>query len=299
MKPTDIPVVTLAEAADEPATKPTAEPTAKPMTEPTVQPTMAPAAPLTAATAEPTPVNVDENTNSVGVTVVATTPKPQTAPEEDALVMDMSKTGMIYAQTLEQIKEQGRKVVLEMNDQVSWSIDGSTIENDNLENINLEVELGNSQIPERKLEILTEGETYVELSLAHNGEFGFTAVLSVELKEAQPGQYANLFYYNEETGEFEFMCASLVSSTCKAEFEFKHASEYVIIISDDTKEMLVEEKAEVMAQAEAEAVEAMAQAKEELPAKEPRKAAGVIALILLGSIAIVIGVYLILRRKDD
>ena len=102
---------------------------------------MAPAAPLTAATAEPTPVNVDENTNSVGVTVVATTPKPQTAPEEDALVMDMSKTGMIYAQTLEQIKEQGRKVVLEMNDQVSWSIDGSTIENDNLENINLEVEL--------------------------------------------------------------------------------------------------------------------------------------------------------------
>ena len=260
---------------------------------------MAPAAPLTAATAEPTPVNVDENTNSVGVTVVATTPKPQTAPEEDALVMDMSKTGMIYAQTLEQIKEQGRKVVLEMNDQVSWSIDGSTIENDNLENINLEVELGNSQIPERKLEILTDGETYVELSLAHNGEFGFTAVLSVELKEAQPGQYANLFYYNEETGEFEFMCASLVSSTCKAEFEFKHASEYVIIISDDTKEMLVEEKAEVMAQAEAEAVEAMAQAKEELPAKEPRKAAGVIALILLGSIAIVIGVYLILRRKDD
>ena len=40
------------------------------------------------------------------------------------------------------------------------------------------------------------------------------------------------------------------------------------------------------------------QAKEELPAKEPGKAAGIIVLILLASVAIGIGAYLIFKKKD-
>lgn len=252
------------------------------------------------ATSEPTAVNVEENTNSSGVTVAAVTPKPQTMNEDkDILTMDMSKTGMIYAQTLQQIREQGREVVLEMSDQISWTIDGSTIDSDNLEDINLNVSLGSSQIPEWMLEVLTENENYIELSLSHEGEFGFTAVLSVQLDNAQPGQYANLFYYNEESNDFEFMCASLINSKCSADFEFKHASDYVIIISDDTKENLLETKSLEIAEAEAQAVEAMAQAKEELPAKEPGKAAAIIAIILLASAALGIGAYLIFKRNDD
>ena len=253
-----------------------------------------------AATSEPAAVNTEENTNSAGVTVAAVTPKPQTASEDkDILVMDMSKTGMIYAQTLQQIREQGREVVFEINDQISWKIDGSKIDSESLKDINLKVSLGSSQIPEHKLEALTENENYIELSLAHEGEFGFTAVLSVQLDNGQPGQYANLFYYNEETDDFEFMCASLINSKGIADFEFKHASDYVIIISDNTEENLLEEKAEEMDRAEDRAVEAMVQAKEELPAKEPGKAAGIIAIILLASAALGIGAYLIFKKNDE
>ena len=252
-----------------------------------------------AAASAPTAANVNGNTNSAGVTVAAVTPKPQTAAEDkDVLTMDMSKTGMIYAQTLQQIKEQGREVVLQMSDQVSWTIHGDTIETDHLEDINLKVSFGNSQIPEWKLETLTAGETYVEMALEHEGEFGFTAVLSVQLEDGRSGQYANLFYYNEQTGDFEFMCASLISSKGIADFEFKHASDYVIIISNETKENLLVEKAEEFALAQAEAEEAVMQAKEELPAKEPGKAAGIIVLILLASVAIGIGAYLIFKKKD-
>ena len=213
--------------------------------------------------------------------------------------MDMSKTGMIYAQTLQQIREQGREVVFEINDQISWKIDGSKIDSESLKDINLKVSLGSSQIPEHKLEALTENENYIELSLAHEGEFGFTAVLSVQLDNGQPGQYANLFYYNEETDDFEFMCASLINSKGIADFEFKHASDYVIIISDNTEENLLEEKAEEMDRAEDRAVEAMAQAKEELPAKEPGKAAGIIAVILLASAALGIGAYLLFKKNGE
>lgn len=73
----------------------------------------------------------------------------------------------------------------------------------------------------------------------------------------------------------------------------------MIIISSETKENLIQEKTEMLKEAKARELEAQAQAKEELPAKEPKKAAAIIALILLGSIAVGIGVYLVMKRKDE
>ena len=241
--------------------------------------------------------SMQENSAANEVVVAAVTPKPQTAPEDKSvLTMDMSGTGKIYTQTLEQIREQGRKVVLEMNDAVSWTIDGTQMGEEPLQDIDLTVVVGESKIPENRLKILTENEKYVELSLAHDGAFGFNAVLSVDLEDAQPGQYANLFYYNETTDEFEFMCATLVGSTGKAEFEFIHASDYVIIISDESKEDLLIEKAGEMQTVKRQEEEKMEQAKTELPAKEPQKAAGFLILILLASVAIGIGAYLIFKK---
>ena len=237
------------------------------------------------------------NTNSAGVTVTASTPKPYTeSGEKKTVSMDMSKTGMIYAQTLQQIKEQGMEVELKVNDKASWFIDGSTIEGDELVDINLGVTFGNSRIPKEKLAILTENEKYVEMSLTHEGEFGFTIVLSIKLEEAQPGQYANLFYYNEEAGDFEFMCATVIGNAGSADFEFSHASDYVIIISGETKETLLQEKEGALEEVKMRELETIAQAKEELPAKEPGKAAMIIVLILLGSVAIGIAIYLVKRR---
>lgn len=231
--------------------------------------------------------------------MTAATPKPYTESSEKKTVsMDMSKTGMIYAQTLQQIKDQQMEVELRVSDQASWFIDGSTIENESPGDINLGVAFGESRIPKERLAILTENEKYVEMSLAHEGEFGFTILLSVKLEDAQPGQYANLFYYNEEKGDFEFMCAAVVSNAGRAEFEFSHASDYVIIISDGTKENLLQERAGALEEIKARELEAQAQAREELPAKEPGKAAAFIALILLGSVAIGIAVYLIMKRKE-
>ncbi len=235
--------------------------------------------------------NVQENTNSQGLTVTAATPKPQTT-VEDASIIDAGQTGMVYAETLKQIKEQGTNVTLQMDDHVSWTIDGSTIASDPKEDVDMGVMLGTSRIPKEMLHALTENENYIEVSLAYEGAFGFTAKLSVKLDQAQAGQYANLFYYNEETCAFEFMCATQVSSTGRANYEFMHASDYVIIISDDTKETLLAERAQELAKAQS-------YIKVEMPAKEPTKAAGIITLILLISAGLVIGVYLILRRMME
>lgn len=308
-KPTAKPAV---QQAAQPTVEPVAPPTAKPMAQPTDKPaaeSAATSAPMesqevsvqgegtgttsgtdNAKAAESTsyPVSTQENTNSMGLTVAAATPKPQTA-EEDATMMDVGQTGMVYAESLKQIKEQGIKVMIQINDQINWIIDGSTIEDEVTEDFDMGVRLGTSQIPKEMLKALAQNENYVEMSLAHEGVFGFTAQLSVKLEKAQPGQYANLFYYNEVTNAFEFMCATQVSSTGRASYEFRHASDYVIVISDEIKDTLLDEKAK-------EIVKAQTYIKAEMPTKEPAKAAGVIALIILITAGIGLGIYLIFRK---
>lgn len=265
-----------------------------------------------AATAVPEPAAVQESesaaaqasereaSNVENAVVTAVTPKPQTAPEDkSAITFEMKNNSILYTQTLEQIREQRRKVTLEMGNGVTWKIDGAAMSDEPLQDINFGVEIGRSNIPKAKRDALTEGENYIELSLAHSGRFGFTAVLSISLENAEPGQYANLFYYQEETGEFQFMCASLIGSTKTASFEFEHASDYVIIISDDRKENLLELRAAQMEEAERIVQEEMNSSANEKPAEEPKKAAGFIVLIVLGSTALVIAAYLIFRKKKE
>ncbi len=253
-----------------------------------------------AGSSENSPADAAGNTSSSGIRITAQTPKPHTLSDDrESVTMDMSKAGMIYAETLKQISEQGTEVVLKVSDNASWTIDGSEINAEEFSDIDLKVTLGDSGIPKDKLKILTENEQYVEMSLAHDGDFGFTMQLSVKLEDAKAGQYANLFYYNEEAEAFEFMCASEISSAKEASFAFSHASDYVIIISDNTKENLLAEKAEQFEEARIQEIETMALAKEETPAKEPVKAAAIIAIILLASAAVGIAVYLIVKRKDE
>ena len=243
-----------------------------------------------------------ESTQS-SVIVAPATPVPHTAPERDqTVIMNMSQTSMLYTQTLERIRDQGLEVVLEMDKGISWTLNGADMDSQEMEDIDFKVSLGKGSIPKEKLAALAGESIYVELSLAHDGAFGFPAVLTLELEDAVPGQYANLFYYNEGTAEFEFLCASLVGDRKEVKFEFLHASEYVIIISDQIEEMRLDQRAEQLAEAQ-QALEAAAMAAQELPAQEPQKAAGFMLVILLGSVVLVMGIYLILmwrkREKDD
>ena len=75
------------------------------------------------------------------------------------------------------------------------------------------------------------GERYsVNLSLAYDGEFGFTATLTVNMEPKNSGMYANLFYYNEQTGKLEFVSAGQIDSDGNVELAFTHASDYTIVV---------------------------------------------------------------------
>lgn len=212
--------------------------------------------------------------------------------------IDMSNTSMVYAQTLEQIKEQGIVAELDMGNGIVWSIDGSTISDEGLQDINLEVTVGSQNIPQELVGSIAQDAEYVEISLTHDGAFGFDATLSIDLDNGTPGQYGNLFYYNEATKSMEFLCASVVDENNKVSFVFKHASEYVIVISNEAMQEAAksESDTEVTAETQNAATEktVLAQSKE-----SPLVVIQVIVVIVVASIVIGTGILLLIKKRSS
>ncbi len=318
--PTKSPTATpTASPTQAPTKSPTASPTATPTKSPTASPTKAPKATddnksqdaqlitiLPQPTQEPqTTVKETEKPQETmqQSTETASTAIPEVTPEAEqtgTVAMEMEENTKVYAQTLEKIREDKTEVLLTMSENVAWTIDGSQMMEGPLEDVDFGVTLGESEIPSQKVtELLAEESRYVEMSLAHEGAFGFDAILTIKLEEAKAGEYANLFYYNETTDEFEFMCAVLVNDNHEAVFGFKHASDYVIIISEHTMEerveVMLEERKQEELQKKAEKMAAIEE--REAPTKKPEKALLVIALILIASMIAVSGIYLLISRK--
>lgn len=129
------------------------------------------------------------------------------------------------------IRDKDITLKLDMGGGIVWSINGMDVTNP--KTVNLRVRKNRNKIPVDIINTVS-GENYtMQLSLAQNGDFGFTATLSVKLGTKNDGLFANLFHYNKKLGEMEFTCCDEIESGF-AELVFTHASEYAIIISAES-----------------------------------------------------------------
>ena len=133
----------------------------------------------------------------------------------------------------------GQDITLEIDagDGVLWTVNGLDIPEDTrLHDLDLDVDLGDSDIPATVLNAVTGEIGTVQLSLAHDGEFGFTMTLSAPLGRDNADYWANLYWYNERTEELEFQQAARIAKDGTAEFALDHASDYAIVIDDRSHE---------------------------------------------------------------
>lgn len=133
----------------------------------------------------------------------------------------------------------GQDITLEIDagDGVLWTVNGLDIPEDTrLHDLDLDVDLGDSGIPATVLNAVTGEIGTVQLSLAHDGEFGFTMTLSAPLGRDNADYWANLYWYNERTEELEFQQAARIANDGTAEFALDHASDYAIVIDDRSHE---------------------------------------------------------------
>ena len=243
--PTATPTPTAAPTAT-PA--PTAAPTAKPTATPTPEPATTPVPatkPTATPTAEPTGMPVPDtgmpylkgDTEKNSWELIEK--QLENMADNDVVTVEMNGTTTVPGDIFDIIRGRNVTIVFHMGDGITWTVNGRDVTAEKVKNIDFGVVFGaeaGKTIPVEVINNVT-GERYaINLTLAYDGEFGFKATLAVNMDKKNAGLFANLFYYNEATGELEFICAGEIDGEGEVELTFTHASDYTIIVDRQSME---------------------------------------------------------------
>lgn len=155
--------------------------------------------------------------------------KVQNAKKGSEVVVKMQGATTVPSEVLKSAKGKDVDVVLDMG-AYSWTINGKDVTADKLKDINLKVTMNSNEIPQNVIEKTADGDPVIQISLAHDGAFGFQADLKLNVGAKYKGLYAKLYYYNKE-GKLEYVQSDKVEADGTVIFTFKHASDYAIILS--------------------------------------------------------------------
>ena len=162
----------------------------------------------------------------------------------ETLHVDMKKATVVPKEVLEAIKGKEVNIVLDMGS-YRWSIGGNEVVASDLKDIDLEVIVDTDGIPPSIVDALAGGKPATQITLVHDGEFGFRADLTVNLGRENSGCKGNLYYY-DSAGKLIFRDAGEIGEDGNISLSFSHASEYVVVIDktllDDEEEDNREDK---------------------------------------------------------
>jgi len=159
-------------------------------------------------------------------------PQLEEAKAGDTVTVAMNGTTVVPKDVIDSIKGKDTTLVLDMGNGLSWKIYGKDI-TDAAGDIDFDVTVGadaGKSIPVDVINNVTGEHSSLNLTLAYDGEFGFAATLTVNMESKNAGLYANLFYYNEQTEELEFISAGQIDPDGNVELVFTHASDYTIVV---------------------------------------------------------------------
>ena len=142
----------------------------------------------------------------------------------------MGSATVISKEVLEAAK--GKDVDLKLNmGSYTWTVNGQDIKASDLKDINLKVDVNTNAVPSSVVKKLAGDNPTMQLSLAHEGEFGFLATLTLNVGSQYAGEYGNLFYYDSD-GKMVYIDAGLVTPEGNLSLTFSHASDYVVVFNE-------------------------------------------------------------------
>lgn len=175
----------------------------------------------------------------------------ENAGELKALSIEINMNGAtkISNELLETLQGQNVEISIILNNGIKWTIDGKDISEIVHQGVDLAVNLNTKHVPEKAIDELlnTAIEQQIkQISLLHNGNFGFKAELTINLSDMLKGfeeagksesersnKIAGIYYFDSKTGKLVLQSASKLDKDGNAEFSFTHASEYVILINEE------------------------------------------------------------------
>ena len=161
------------------------------------------------------------------------------APAGEEITVDMNGTTKVPGSLFDLIRGEDVTVVFAMDNGITWSVNGRDVTVEGVRDIDFGVKYGEQaegNIPVSVITNVTGEKFHTGLSLAYDGEFGFQAVLTLNMDQKNAGLYASLYYYNEQTGEMEFICEEEIAEDGSVALTFTHASEYILVVDAKTTE---------------------------------------------------------------
>lgn len=155
------------------------------------------------------------------------------ADDGDEIAIDMNGETEVPKEIFESVAGKDVDVTFELEDGVSWTVNGADIPTDaDLNDLDLGVTMDSDGIPVNVINTITGERDSVQMTLAHDGEFGFTMTLSAPLGKENAGYWANLYHYDEDAEAMSFEVAAEIDDDGNVKLPMSHASQYAIVIDD-------------------------------------------------------------------
>lgn len=159
-------------------------------------------------------------------------------PVGSTVTVDMNGTTQVPAEVFEAVAGKDVTLELDMGGGVKWEINGQDIPTDlDFTDLDLGVSMNTSGIPVDVINMVTGEKGAVQMTLAHDGEFGFTMTLTAPVGAENKGLWANLYHYNTTLKQMLFETAAKVDANGDVSLPFTHASEYAIVLDEKSHEL--------------------------------------------------------------
>ena len=154
----------------------------------------------------------------------------ENAENGDQITIDMGDETKVPAEIFESLAGKDVDVTFDLGD-IQWSVNGADIPTDtDFTDLDLGVNLDTHGIPVNVINTITGEVGTVQITLAHDGEFGFTMTLTAPLGKENAGYWANLYHYDEDAEALNFEAAAKIDEDGSVTIPFSHASQYAIVI---------------------------------------------------------------------
>ena len=156
----------------------------------------------------------------------------ENAENGDQITIDMGDETKVPAEIFESLAGKDVEISFDLGD-IQWSVNGADIPTDtDFTDLDLGVSLDTHGIPVNVINTITGEVGTVQITLAHDGAFGFTMTLTAPLGKENAGYWANLYHYDEDAEALNFEAAAKIDEDGNVKIPFTHASQYAIVIDD-------------------------------------------------------------------
>ena len=160
----------------------------------------------------------------------------------DTVTVKMNGETEVPGDVWETIAGRDVTVILDMGGNVSWTVDGNDVPTaTHFADMDFGVDRNTTGIDVDVINAITGEVSSVQITLAHDGEFGFTLTLTAPLGRENAGSWANLYHYNEDAESLSYETSGEIQEDGTASLKMTHASQYAIIIDEQTHQLPFED----------------------------------------------------------